>query len=80
MRYGAISAPAADAEAVTPSDVTVHPYISLYVGVTGDVAVVTEAGTTVTFVAVPAGAILPIRVRQVLDTGTDADSIVGFKL
>ncbi len=80
MNYGAIFAPAPDAEAVTPSDTTYHGYTALYVGVTGDVTVRTEAGNLVTFVAVPAGAILPIRAQQVRGTGTGATSIVGFKL
>lgn len=76
--YGQLIAPQPDAFAVTPSDVTTQPANALYVGTTGNVAVVTEAGTTVTFSNVPVG-ILPIRVIQVLSTGTTASNIVGLK-
>ena len=65
------------AVAVTPSDSTVFQYPrSLYVGVSGDVAVVMrgKAGA-VTFKAVPAG-VLPIRPVQVLATGTTATDML----
>lgn len=66
--------------AVTKSNSTVftQPTRALYVGGTGDVAVRMVDGTTPTFVAVPAGALLPIRVDQVLSTGTSATSIIGL--
>jgi hypothetical protein len=50
----------------------------LYVGGAGNLAVVTEAGNTVTFTAVPVGTQLEIRVKQVLATGTTATNIVGM--
>lgn len=68
-----------DAFAVTPDDSTQIRASSLYVGVAGNVAVVTEDGSTVTFVGVPAGAILPIRCTKVRSTSTTASSIVGFR-
>lgn len=51
---------------------------ALYVGTTGDVVVqlVSDAGT-VTFKAVPAGAVLPIRPQRVLAATTAAD-ILGL--
>jgi len=67
-----------DAEAITKSDTADNTYSGIYVGGTGAVAVVTEAGTTVTFSGVPAGVILPIRVTKVL-AATTATLLVGFK-
>lgn len=74
------SAPADHAVAITPSDVTslAHPVRGIYVGTTGDVTVLTVGGETVTFVAVPAGAILPVAANRVNDTGTDAEDLVGL--
>jgi len=49
----------------------------IYVGTSGDLTVTTVSGTTVTFVALSAGQIHPIRVLRVFATGTDAEDIVG---
>lgn len=68
----------ADAFAVTPSDSTVITAFGFYVGVTGNVAVVTSRGTGVTFTAVPAGEIIPLAISKVMSTGTTATNIVGF--
>lgn len=78
--------PARGAFVVTKSNTTVFdnigpnppPARSLYIGVTGDVAVTMLDDSTVTFSAVPAGMILPIVVKQVLSTGTTASGIVGL--
>ena len=78
MNYAALIAPAGDAFAVTPSDATHLHANALFVGTSGDVTVVTEAGTTVTFKNVPTGSILPVRVSQVKSTGTTASDIVGL--
>lgn len=73
-----------DAIAITKSDVTTYEpsntgYLdALYVGGGGDVAVVTVAGTTVTFVGALAGSILPIQCKKVLDA-TTATNIVGLR-
>lgn len=86
--------PARRAIAVTPSDTKdvtnatgdgARVYASgLYVGVSGDVAVVVAsdasnagAGTAVTFKAVPVGW-FPVQVRRVMSTGTTASQIVGL--
>ena len=72
-----------DADAVTPSDTNKlrkHTR-GIYVGVTGDLTVHFLRGgasTFVTFVAVPAGAMLPIRVDMVRATNTTATSIVAL--
>lgn len=72
-------APYSDAATVTKSDSTVVAFRALYVGGTGDVAVITDGGTTLTFETVPAGTVLPIVVSKVLSTGTSATKIVGLK-
>lgn len=72
--------PAANAEAVTPSNTLELAAVSraLYVGGAGNVKVVTLGGDTVTLVGATAGEIIPIRVKQVLSTGTTATSIVSL--
>ncbi len=71
-----------NAKAVTKSDSTEVAFFGLYIGGTGDVAVKTLAdgssGTAITFVAVPAGTIIPLAVCRVMSAGTSATSIVGF--
>ena len=71
--------PPDDAFAITPSDtqdLAVVPR-AIYVGTGGDLAVVTAAGTTVTFRNVQAGALIVQRVGRVLATGTTAADLVG---
>lgn len=71
---------ASDAFAVTKSDTTVFQRIpsALYVGAEGDVQVVTEMGSTVLFLAVPAGTTIPLRIKQVMSTNTGASSMVAL--
>lgn len=64
------------AVAVTPSDSTEIFGHALYVGVGGNVAMLTEGGDTVTFTAVPAGTTLVQRFTKVLATGTTASALV----
>ncbi len=68
-----------DAVAITKSDSAFVDLVGLYVGCAGDVAVKTAAGTSTTFSSVGAGAIISLRIVQVLSTGTTATNIVGFK-
>lgn len=87
MPYGN-SDSALNAFAITKSDSTVFPAMpntsgvcitkALYIGGTGDVAVVMQGGQTVVFSAVPAGTILPISVSQVRSTNTSATLILGL--
>ena len=72
------TAPANSAIEITPDDSNDLAIVSgsIYVGLTGDLAVVMEKGQTVTFNNVAAGSILPIRVTRVLQTGTTASNIV----
>ena len=71
--------PAIDAVAVTASNSTVYspPLRGLYVGVTGNINLVTSNGNTVLFSNVPVG-ILPVWCSQVLSTSTTASSIIGL--
>ena len=72
--------PAGWAEAVTPSDTVDLAYTSrgIYVGVTGNVALITEEGNTVTFTAVPAGTTLAVKATRILATGTTATSLLAL--
>ncbi len=73
-----LTEPAGNLAAVTKSDTTVFDIASrgIWVGGAGDIAVKTTDGQTVTIVGVVAGTLLPIRVTQVLETGTSATNIV----
>lgn len=75
-----VTAPITAAVAVTPSDTTDLNYLTraIYVGGGGDLTVVMANGVTVTFSAVPAGTMLPIRVNRVRTTGTSATLIVAL--
>ncbi len=65
--------------AVTKSDATIFSATrALYVGGTGDIAVVFAGNSTaVTLKAVPVG-ILPVQVTMVMSTNTTATDIVGL--
>jgi hypothetical protein len=73
--YGATSA-----AVVTKSDSTVlAPTRALWVGGTGDVAVIFTGDTAaVTISAVPAGTLLPIQVSKVMSTNTSATLILAL--
>lgn len=61
------------------SDTVDLPYPSvIYVGVTGNVKVLTAQGDTVTFTAVPAGNVIPVQVVRVFSTGTTATALVAI--
>ena len=70
---------ATDAFAITASDTTNFTQMAsgIFVGVAGTVAVVTEQGNVVSFIA-PAGGILPISAKRVNATGTTATDLVGM--
>lgn len=71
--------PCRRAAALTPDNSNELPFVTryIYVGGTGDVAVLTEFGDTVTFTAVPAGTQLRIAAKKVL-TASSASSLVGM--
>ena len=73
--------PADTAWAVTPDDDNdlTEPCRFLRVAGAGDLAVTTIDGDDVTLVDVLAGEYIWLRVRRVLETGTDATGIVAFR-
>lgn len=72
--------PLTRAASVTPHNTNELEFVTraLYVGGAGDVAVTMQDSGEVTFVEVPAGTVLPIRVKVVKSTGTDATSIIAL--
>ena len=79
-RASGLGAPARGGFAVTPSDGTdlLHETRAIYVGVSGDLALVTVDGSTVTLAGVLAGSLVPVRATRVKATGTTADQLVGL--
>ena len=76
-----LTSPPEDAASITPGDAgseLSHVTRALYVGVAGDLVLLMQGGATVVLRGVPSGSFLPLRVRQVLASGTSADGIVGF--
>ena len=75
-----ITRPADGAIAITPSDNNnlSRSVRALYVGVSGDVKITFIDDTEVTFVALAAGVIHPMRAKKVFSTGTTATGIVGI--
>lgn len=70
--------PGQDAYAVAPSDgAPSGAFRALYVGVTGDVTIMTLAGVSVLFRNVATG-ILPVSGQGVKATGTSASAIVAL--
>lgn len=67
------------ATAVTKSDTTILNCRALYVGGTGDVAVVlANDSSAVTLTNVPAGTLLPIACKKVMSTNTTATDMVAL--
>lgn len=75
-----LTSPARDAAAVTPSDATDLAVLprAIYVGQAGNLALIMAGGQTVTFQAVPAGTLLPIRAARILATETTAGAVVSL--
>lgn len=72
---------AARALAITPNDsadLTLAP-ATIYIGVAGDMSVITVGGDTLTFVGLAAGTILPVLVNRVRSTGTTATSLIELR-
>lgn len=69
------------ASAVTTSDSTIYqqPTRALYIGGSGNITVdMADGGTSVLFVGVLSGTILPIQVTRIYATGTAATNIVAL--
>jgi hypothetical protein len=65
---------------VTPSDSTdlTDLALALWVGGAGNISLDTPDGSTVTISGIPAGTILPLRVKRVRATSTTATLIVAL--
>ena len=72
-------APAYGAVAITPSDTVdlTKPCRALYIGSAGDLKVIMQDDTTVTFASVAVG-IWPFAVKRIYATLTTASSIIGL--
>ena len=67
------------AVAVVPSDsVNLASPSVIYVGVGGNVSVMTAQGDIVTFIGVPAGGVIPVQVARVNSTDTSASSMLAI--
>lgn len=79
-RADAISAPAQGGFAITPSDAAdlSTETRGLWVGGSGDLAVVLAAGDEVVLAGAVGGSVLPLRVKRVKATGTTATQLVGL--
>ena len=64
--------------AIVPSDTTLLNVRGIYVGVTGNISLLTAGGNAITLTAVLAGTILPIETSRINATGTTATSLVGL--
>ncbi|HKJ75537.1 MAG TPA: hypothetical protein VKA19_15585 [Alphaproteobacteria bacterium] len=76
-----LAGPAAHAFAVTPDDAADLPVVTrgLYVGTGGDISLVLKGESApVSFVGVPAGSMLPLRVLRLRATGTTANDMLGL--
>lgn len=77
------------ASEVDPSDTENIPSVSdetgrgnngcvLYVGIGGDLRVLTAGGDDITFSEFPSGSFLPVNVIKVFEDGTDAEEIIAL--
>lgn len=72
--------PGYDGIAITPSDSNNLATIcrALFIGVAGNVKLLTPASTSLEFLNLNAGAILPIQVLRVFSTSTTATNLIGI--
>lgn len=75
-----LSAPASSAFPIAPNDAVelAETARAIYVGGAGTIALVTKEGSTVSFVGLSAGTVLPVSTVRVLATGTTATNLVGL--
>lgn len=82
QNLGNANASATGLVAITKSDstdLTALGIRAVYVGATGDVAILAVGDTVpITFVACPVGYMIPVFVAKVYSTGTSASSLVGL--
>lgn len=72
--------PAFDAVEIAPSDGADLSAVvrGVYVGIGGDLKVTLAGGSTVTFVNLADGCLLPVQASKVFATGTTAAGLVGL--
>ena len=75
-----LDSPAMNAAAITLSDSVNLAFASrgVYVGVGGNISVLMAGGSTVTFLGVFGGTILPIRINRVNLTNTTASNLIAL--
>jgi hypothetical protein len=75
-----LTGPAGHAFAVIPSDSTLLAETTrgIYVGTSGTIAALMASGASVSFVAVTAGTVLPVRLTKIMASGTTAADIVAL--
>ena len=75
-----MSGPATNAFPIIPDDAAplAQTTRAIYTGSGGDIALVMQGGSTVTFKTVPAGVVLPLRVSKIMVTGTTATTMLGL--
>lgn len=68
-----------DGSDITPSDSVdlVKPARAIYVGVSGDIKLITLKGTTLTFKNVAGGQIFDMGATRVFDNGTSASELIA---
>ena len=76
-----LTSPAAAAEAITPSDTEMLEFVTraIFIGQAGDLNVTLKSGDTVLLRNMQEGVFYPLRITQVLATGTSAADIVGLR-
>ncbi len=76
-----LSDPKGGAFAITPdddNDLAIGATAIYIGGGDGSLKVTTSLGQTVTFTGLAAGTVLPVRVKRVFDTDTDATGLIGL--
>lgn len=65
---------------INPSDTEYLPFVprAVYVGVSGNLAIMMYTGDILILTGVVAGSVLPIRVVKVFSSNTTASNLVGF--
>jgi hypothetical protein len=78
--HASFDAPFTRASVITPHDTNEIAYVTrgVYVGGAGTLTVVMQDGSTCLFSGIPAGTVLPIRVKIIKSTGTTATLIVAM--
>lgn len=65
---------------IVPSDTQGLPFVprAIYIGVSGNLALMTFMGDVLIFTGVVAGSVLPIRAIKVFSTNTTAGNLIGL--